>query len=242
MRVAPTRRAFTLLEVILAVTIALLLLGGLYVAMDAQLRQMEEGREVVENSSTGRALFVRITQDVATSVGALQPVSTSSSSSSSPGATTTPTTTTTTTTAITFQVGVKGDSDSVAIFRTRLSRATVNPPADVNGNLPAPVGDVIRVTYFMTSDGLCRQEIAPPTSELIDDPLPTEKDDHTKILASEVKDLKFRYYDGNTWQDSWDGSTPGPDGVTPQGPPRAIEIALTVQLRGSDAPKQFRHV
>lgn len=245
MRLAPSRKGFTLLEVILAVTIALLLLGGLYVAMDAQLRQMEEGRDIVENSSTARQLFVRITQDLTPSVGALQPVSTSSSSSTSSsastGASTTPTTTTTATPGITFQLGVVGDADRVAIFRTRLSRATINPPADANGNVPPPQGDVSRVTYFMTADGLARQEIVQPTSERTDD-LPSDKDEFTKILANEVKDLKFRYYDGTTWQESWDGATPGPDGVTPQGPPAALEITVTLQLRGSDAPRPFRHV
>ena len=75
-----SQAGFTLLEVILAVTIGLMLLGGLYVAMDTQLRQMEEGREVVENSSTGRALIIRISQDLTPSVGALQPVSSSSAS------------------------------------------------------------------------------------------------------------------------------------------------------------------
>src|SRR5262245_61466897 len=143
MRVAPARKGFTLLEVILAVMIALMLQGGLYVAMDAQLRQMEEGREVVENSSTGRQLLVRMTQDLSPSVGALQPVSTSNSSSSAAtGASATTPTSSATTTPITFQLGVRGEADRVAIFRTRLTRATINPQPDVNGNVPPPVGDV----------------------------------------------------------------------------------------------------
>src|SRR4051794_38755670 len=166
MRLAPARKGFTLLEVILAVSIGLMLLGGLYVAMDTQLRQMEEGRNVVENSSVGRMIIARMTQDLASSVGALQPPS-SNASAATTGAstTTTPATTTTTTPALTFQIGVKGDADRVAIFRSRLARATINPPTDPNGNTAPPTGDVSRICYFLTADGLARQEVIQPTSD-----------------------------------------------------------------------------
>ena len=58
------------------------------------------------------------------------------------------------------------------------------------------------------------------------------------VIAPEVVQLQFRYFDGTDWQDTWDGSQPGPDGMTPMGPPRAIEITLGVRQptpEGGDA-------
>ena len=249
MRIAASARAgFTLLEVILAVTIALMLLGGLYVAMDTQLSQMDTGRELVENSTIGRAILNRISQDLTASPAPLQPVSTAAATTAASGttaaaSTTTTTATTSTTPPVSFQVGVKGDADRLSIFQARLTRSMVNPQIDPNGNATPPLGDVRRVTYFLAgSGGLAVQEILQATSDLVDGDLPTDVDDHTKILADEVKELKFRYYDGTTWQDAWDGSTPGPDGVTPQGPPQAVEISLSVKLSGVDQPKKYVHV
>src|SRR5262249_17299391 len=69
-------------------------------------------------------------------------------------------------------------------------------------------------------------------------------DEASHVIAPEVKSLQFRYFDGSNWQDSWDGTQPGPDGVTPQGPPRAIE--LTIGFGTPDNPdaalKTVRHV
>lgn len=61
-------------------------------------------------------------------------------------------------------------------------------------------------------------------------------------MASEVQELAIRYFDGTDWVDSWDGSTPGPDGKTPQGPPRAIEITLGIRVPGREELKSFKHV
>ena len=50
------------------------------------------------------------------------------------------------------------------------------------------------------------------------------------VIAGEVKDLTFEYFDGSGWAGSWDGSILGPDGVTPQGPPRAVRVTLTMEF------------
>src|SRR5262245_7202467 len=76
------RSGYTLLEVILASAIAVGLMSGLYMAMNASLQQMQAGREVVEQSSLSRALFARITNDLTPSLGPTQPTPTSGQSSS----------------------------------------------------------------------------------------------------------------------------------------------------------------
>jgi hypothetical protein len=64
------RSAYTLMEVILALAIAVLLLGALYVAVDLQLRSAQSGRESVEQSTLVRSLFAHLDAD-ASSVIAL---------------------------------------------------------------------------------------------------------------------------------------------------------------------------
>lgn len=63
------RKGFTLLEVTLATTIALLLMYGLYTAIDVQLNYADAGRDRVEHSTLARALFNTISNDVTPSIG-----------------------------------------------------------------------------------------------------------------------------------------------------------------------------
>ena len=67
------------------------------------------------------------------------------------------------------------------------------------------------------------------------------------LIAEEVKSLNFRYYDGTSYQDTWDGTQPGADGKTPQGPPLAIEITMKIAVPGAGPDgqpklKTYRHV
>jgi hypothetical protein len=69
------------------------------------------------------------------------------------------------------------------------------------------------------------------------------------IIAPEVVSLQFRYFDGTSWLDSWDGSQTGPDYLTPIGPPSAVEITLGILVPSSDnhswsqpSPRYYRHV
>ena len=232
----------------LAMAITIMLLVAVYVAMDVLIGQMDAGRTVIQQTSLARALTARISDDLTASVGPIVPQSGGSSSGSggagagatTPAASTTTTTTATSSATVLFQMGVKGDSNHLAIYRTRLSRDLITPPTDASGNMPPVNADVWRVCYFIAQQGgLARQDIQQATADAVDD-LPTDADEFTKILATEVESLEFRYYDGTNWQDSWDGSTPGPDGVTPQGPPRSVEV--TLGIRQGDVVKTFKHV
>jgi hypothetical protein len=87
----------------------------------------------------------------------------------------------------------------------------------------------------VTSDdaGLSPPEVTDPLSK--------------QILASEVKSLEFSYFDGTSWQDSWDGTTIGADDVTPIGPPVAIAITIGLAPRSAEDEeevplKYYRHV
>jgi hypothetical protein len=80
-------------------------------------------------------------------------------------------------------------------------------------------------------------------------------DDPSFIFAEEIRSLEFRYWDGTTWQQTWDGTTPTGSASAPIGPPMAVEIKIGIippglrrQSSGMslDAPEQtlkyYRHV
>jgi hypothetical protein len=242
-----------------AMAIGLILLAALYVAMDSLFREMSEGRERVEQSALARSLFQRISSDMTPGLGPVTPPVSSSGASGAGGAggtaagggaaggagaaATDTSTTQNSTTNLTFSVGVKGDNEHVSIFLTRLNSAIVNPP-DTGASNPSALSDVTRITYFLDSDkGLCRQEILQATSDLVDDTQVSwvDSDDHYRVVAGEVRQFDIQYYDGTNWQSSWDGSTPGPDGKTPQGPPRSIQMTIGLQMPGTDKLQTYTH-
>jgi hypothetical protein len=124
-----------------------------------------------------------------------------------------------------------------------------------NGQAAQPVSsDLRRITYWQAGGndtlGLARQEIKLATSDdaIITVP-PDIPDEPSFVIAEEVKRLQFRYFDGTSWQDTWDATAAGSTG-TPLGPPLAIEITVGVASSGSNdlAPdskptwKTYRHV
>ena len=86
------RSAFTLLEMLLAMAIAVVLLSALYIAMDFQLRRIRDDRETVQQADLARKIFARFTADLIPNLGQSDPSrytggSSGSSSSSSSGST-----------------------------------------------------------------------------------------------------------------------------------------------------------
>src|SRR5206468_3360640 len=65
----PARPGFTLLEVILALAIAVLLLGGLYAAINVQMRHAQGGRDLVEQNTLARSVLNKMAGDVSATVG-----------------------------------------------------------------------------------------------------------------------------------------------------------------------------
>ncbi len=292
------RGGFTLLEVVLATGIAVMLLGGLYVAVDMQLRLAQESRDIVQESTLSRALFDRMDNDASLAVdlcdparyrlgasntgssmaGATADTGASSAPSTSGGATGTSSSATGTTgaaasstgsgsassstsstssdggaTPVILPLGVVGDSQTLHLFISRLPRealAGLNDPTAT----PPVVGDLRRVSYWLAGGdgspaGLARQEIPLATSDDALQNLPPGVDnENTYVLADEVRSLNFQYFDGTDWQDSWDSTALGADGMTPIGSPRAIAVTIGIAPTGTaptdDASnlKTYRHV
>ena len=267
------RVAFTLLEVLLSSAIAILLLGALYVAMEVELRQAAEGRDLVERATVARAIINRLSIDITPSMSPRGAATSSSSSSSSTtgsttgaaatatsgastgtGSSTTNQTAQPTTMAIPLKSGVIGTSQVLIIFTTHVAG---NAPIGQDSPDATVPSDIRRITYWLgTNGGLCRQEIPFFSSDdaqnnstgFVPDGNKPEED---YLIAPEVSDLAFEYYDINTtsdgggWNDTWTGSDPGLDGTTPKGPPTAIRVTFSVKTKnpnGRESSKQYRHV
>lgn len=245
MRLQSARRSgFTLLEVLLASALAVVLMAALYVSLDVQLRLASNGRDLVEQATLERAVTQRFEHDLKAVLGPVAPIVSSTSSSTMSGTSGTSGTSasdpvitdaTSTTDTIPFQAGVMGDSTVVTIF---VSRATKTDSGQA---------DIRRISYWLSDKGLARQEIPYVTSEQVansQEPVAEEGKDLTEYaIADEVTQIQFEYWDtaGGAWTDTWDGSTLGPDGKTPQGPPAAIRIHFWVKVPGQTDPKEIRH-
>ncbi len=144
-------------------------------------------------------------------------------------------------------LNLQGDTGRLILWVSRLS-------SDLSAAAPSQTvtSDLHRVTYWMASGslGLARQEVKQATSDdaLLTAP-PDIADETTFVIAEEVQNVGFRYWDGTAWQDSWDGTQVTAANGTPMGPPMAVEITLTIAIPdaqgltgGNSYVKTYRHV
>jgi hypothetical protein len=139
-----------------------------------------------------------------------------------------------------------GGENSLTLF---VSKAPTEAWPTREGNPGQLVSDLRRVDYWVADQGLCRQEYRVVTAQDALGAAAASGDPAQWLLAAEVREVTFRYFDGSVWQTSWDSTTMGADGVTPIGSPRAIEVRLGVlpPHSGSDDSKNpelkyYRHV
>jgi hypothetical protein len=109
--------------------------------------------------------------------------------------------------------------------------------------------DLVRITYWLGQNGgLCRQERPWVLADTIRDiSTPDTSDEEGDTLVAGISDLTFEYFDGTSWDTTWDGSIIGSDGVTPQGPPRAVRVTLffkgsPTQTGGTTTQKQVSQI
>jgi hypothetical protein len=288
MTAPPRRSGSTLLEVLLATTIAVLLLFGLYEALNIQLKHAQAGRDVIVHSTVARAVIDKITDDIASSLNYASPVrfrsqqtsggtpgaasgtntnntgtnntSTNNTGTNNTGANNTGTnntgtntgttdpnsgTTADSTTAAGTILNLKGSDTELTLFVARVQRELYNPmPDDTTG----PVSDQRLIGYWLVgsgdnAQGLARQEVTNVTADSLTLALGSGNPDEGKqILAEEVRNLRFRYWDGTNWNDSWDGTQLSADGMTPLGPPVAIEVTLEIATGHPERRQTYRQV
>jgi prepilin-type N-terminal cleavage/methylation domain-containing protein len=180
------------------------------------------------------------------------PTSTSSNAASSTPNSASSTSTQSSTVPVPYNLGVQGQPNVLILSVTKFPRE-VNVP--VNGlqtqALPI-VSDQRRISYWLAGNagsplGLARQELKLVTSDDATAVPPDVPDEASHVIAEEVRSLTFQYFDGTSWQDTWDGTQSGADGVTPLGPPAAIAVTVGIAdpgagPEGQSNVKLFRHV
>jgi prepilin-type N-terminal cleavage/methylation domain-containing protein len=143
----------------------------------------------------------------------------------------------------TFQAGVIGEEKKLVVYTSKVPEAFGHFPGIGLGR-----SDLRQVIYwFEPGVGLCRQERPWITADGVRDSIEPNLDAvGIAVLAEEVVDLFFEYFDGTgSSSGTWDGSAPGPDGVTPLGPPRAVRVTLVLSIpvpRGEPIQRQVSQV
>ena len=240
---------------------------ALFERMDADASQVvtlaDPGRYRLGASVTGTSLAGATADTGAnstptTSSGAASSSSSAtgaSSSSSSSSSASSSSSTDDAATSVVLPLGVAGDSQTLHLFVSRVPREALATLNDPNATPPV-VSDLRRVSYWLAGGdgspaGLARQEIPLVSSDDALQNLPPGIDNETSyVIADEVRSVQFQYFDGTDWQDTWDSTTLGADGVTPIGSPRAIAVTLGVtRPRSPGGPpaddsnlKTYRHV
>jgi hypothetical protein len=71
----------------------------------------------------------------------------------------------------------------------------------------------------------------------VDPDYSTEQQD---LIAPEVTGILFEYASGTGWISDWDGTQPGLDGTSTQGPPRAIRVTMTLEMTDANGKRVER--
>lgn len=234
------RTAYTLLEMVLALAIALIILGAVYEFLNRQLTLSEIGREVVEESSLARVILDRMAADISASLGGIDPqqlpdVSSDSTEALLQAETFVPL----------FNNGVEGSNSVLILSASRVPRELLAADKRRMGSDSLPkVSDLRRIGYWFIDDGdsggLARQEVSRVTSDEIDTKPPDVSDPASCIIAPEVRGLMFEYFDGLAWQSVWSGNAFAADGQTPIGPPSAIRVTVTLRSHDGQRLRDYR--
>jgi hypothetical protein len=146
-------------------------------------------------------------------------------------------------------MNLQGDSGRLILWVSRISSDL--SPTSTNQFVTS---DLHRITYWLAGGsgsplGLARQEIKQATSDdALNSALSDIPDEESFVIAEEVQSVTFRYFDGTSWQDSWDGTQTDATSGAPIGPPQAVEITIGILPPGSDTVadnsnlKTYRHV
>jgi hypothetical protein len=172
--------------------------------------------------------------------------SSSNSSTSSANASTS-----TGTTPLPFNLGVKGDAKWLVISSSRVPGTLLGNPTSMGAIDPSVISSDLRSVsiYFVEGSGLARREMAAVTSDDAPTDEPNFSNSDKDVFAPQVQDVLFEYFDGTSWQTTWDGGQlGGNDGNTPIGPPAAIGITITLKSNrrandeGQPDLRKYKHV
>ncbi len=201
------RRAFTLLEAILALTLMIMLLSGVFGFYKTTLEAREAGREIARDAMLAHSILERIGDEIRHTTDIM------------PG----------------DGIGFGGTHDKITIIRATMPERYAFDEHGPHDQLPPGQLDIRRITYELIWDeelkddedvkichGLLRSEqrtFDPNPKFVIKTTEETDlggKEDKSKdpvaraampvdreLIAPEVKYVRFEYYDGAEWRDRW---------------------------------------
>lgn len=255
-----SRTGFTLIELLLSVAICMVLLGGLYLAVDIQVKTTRTGREVVDEAMVARSVLDLIARDIETTITLNNPLrfrkgnanfssntTTEEASSSEPesgesggtGSTESADSTSAGTEeslagSVYLPPGVVGFPDALNLYSQKapLAAGPGNNPGGPGGH-----GNLRRVCYYMARVGtpeeaLVRYEVSQPLSQEGLNTGLMPQDDLAPVVAEEVRAVRFLYHSGpgGSWAEQWDSRSMDYDDLTPIGPPRAVRVEVDIEM------------
>ncbi|QEL18800.1 prepilin-type N-terminal cleavage/methylation domain-containing protein [Limnoglobus roseus] len=195
--------------------------------------QPKSGGGVTQDSTINSGTSTSSTTTTPTTTATTTTTPTTTDSSTDTSTDTTATTTDQSLSAdVPFQGGVFGTDKQLTIYASRVPTDLLNPLSAEQTMLGAdPKPDLRRITYYLSATGgLCRQEQFLVTADGIRNSTdPDHSRESLDLIAEEVTDVTFEYFDGTTWTNTWAGDDDGGDGKTVKGPPRAIRMSMTMQ-------------
>ncbi len=183
-----TRSAFTLLELIVAMSLMVVVSSCLYTSLYTGFRAYRSAQAAVDPTSTAINVIELIKQDIG---GVLPPGGTLAGAFIG-----------------TDSGGLKGvDTDSLELYTTHVYVADTPSDGRTTTNTP-PVGGIGKVALLLEEDSETKDGTYLLLRQVTTDLLaPREMEPEEQVLCRDVVSLNFRYYDGSGWVDSWDSTT-----------------------------------
>ena len=244
------RRGFTLLEVLLAISLTAMVLVAVSMAIDFHLRVLGSGRADVEEAQLARAILQRIAADLRSAVplpaadaSGFAAVTTSSvsagtsdSGTSSGNSKIADRESSDTSLVPQTTPGLYGAAEWLQVDISRLPRLDQLVPGNNGATITDRTSEIKTVAYYVIqpqSDGtggglVCRELDRAVTSWAAKQGNIADLERDVTPFAPEVAAIQFRYFDGTEMADYWDMEER-------QGLPMAVEIVL--QLRKTKSEK-----
>lgn len=248
------RKAFSLLEMVLALALGMVLLLALYFTLNIYVTSAHIGRDTLAEGEIARSVVTRLTHDITNQLGPVDVRCVPDYSSLAPTETmpTDPAAKPMTPTqpampaqpaispdAVKFNIGVVGTATTLSLSVYKVENPSVGAVA--NQTQAVESSDLRRIDYWIVGGGsmplgLARREVKLATSNDVDLYAEDIPEPEKYIIAREVTSIEFEYFDGQTWSSDWDGSSPLGEDTSPVGPPAAIRIKVTMK-RSSSLPQ-----
>jgi len=202
-----TRSAFTLLELMVAMSLMVVVASCLYTSLYTGFRAYRSAQAAMDPTSTAINVIELLKQDIG---GVLPPGGTLAGAFIG-----------------TDSGGLKGvDADSLEFYTTHVYMLDTQSDGQTTTNTPL-VGGIGKVALLLEEDSekkdgtylLLRQV----TTDLL---APREMEPEEQVLCTHVASLNFRYFDGSNWLDEWDATADA------NSLPLAVEVDIEIAHNG----------